>query len=131
MKTQIRKPSHGRTQYTSGNPSTGSGPGICNFKDFGARHAPAGTPLPCVVATLRMARSPSVSHPPCHARRGKGGITESRARPFLLALFSIFEEPEPIVSSHARINPVGVPPTYLYDFDTVPGDEYAFTAKGN
>jgi alpha-L-fucosidase 2 len=42
--------------------------------------------------------------------------------------FATFKEPKPVVSSQARLNSPGVPAIHLYDFQTVPGGEYAFEA---
>jgi alpha-L-fucosidase 2 len=42
--------------------------------------------------------------------------------------FVTFKEPRPLVSNQAKLNPPGVPATHLYDFQTLPGGEYAFEA---
>jgi alpha-L-fucosidase 2 len=42
--------------------------------------------------------------------------------------FATFEEPKSIISNQAKLNPPGVPASYLYDFQTTPGGEYRFRA---
>jgi alpha-L-fucosidase 2 len=42
--------------------------------------------------------------------------------------FATFQEPKPIISNEAKLNPPGVPANHLYDFQTISGGEYAFEA---